>query len=213
MIVEKAIPYSLYINMRITSKIVKYVLQEGLNESINKISFKEQINTYFNNVILLTSENRAGQWSFPTAIGNPNVVGDITFKGRAATITLNHIDRLVDICITNNNRKLTWKNIIQKYKEAVDIIDRKHNLSDEEIDLFSDTIHEMYSSMCEKVGIELITNYMHLLGAGHIEYFLTKYRNLYHFNQQGWESLNNKITTIFFHHTRKGGGKELNRFF
>ena len=51
--------------------------------------------------------------------------------------------------------------------------------------------------MCEQVGVELITNYMHLLGAGHVEYFLTKYRNLYRYNQQGWESLNNKITTIF----------------
>ena len=54
--------------------------------------------------------------------------------------------------------------------------------------------------MCELVGVELITNYMHLLGAGHVEYFLTKYRNLCRYNQQGWESLNNKITTIFSSH-------------
>lgn len=40
-------------------------------------------------------------------IGNLDNVGDITFKGRAATIALNYIERLVDMCITNNNRKLT----------------------------------------------------------------------------------------------------------
>ena len=51
--------------------------------------------------------------------------------------------------------------------------------------------------MFEQVDIELITNYMYLLGSGHVEYLLTKYRNLYQFNQQGWESLNIKITMIF----------------
>ena len=136
MIVEKAIPCTLHMNMRITGKIVKCLLQEGLNESINKNSFKEQINTYFNNFILLSSQNRTGHWSFPVAIGNPDSVGEITFKGRSANVTLNHVEGLAEICITNDNRKLTWKNIIQKYKEAAYIMDRKHNLSDEEIDNF-----------------------------------------------------------------------------
>ena len=39
--------------------------------------------------------------------GNLDVAGDITFKDRVATLTLNYIKGLVDICISNDYRKLT----------------------------------------------------------------------------------------------------------
>ena len=46
-----------------------------------------------------------------------------------------------------------------------------------------------------------------MLGSGHVSYYMKKYRNLYRYNQQGWEGLNSKITDYFFCHLRKGGGK------
>jgi hypothetical protein len=39
-------------------------------------------------------------------------------------------------------------------------------------------------------GKEGITNYIHMLGRGHISYFKKQHRNLYKFSQQGWEGLN-----------------------
>ena len=35
--------------------------------------------------------------------------------------------------------------------------------------------------------------------------------NLCRYSQQGWEGLNAKIKSMFFHHARKGGGKLSNR--
>ena len=46
-----------------------------------------------------------------------------------------------------------------------------------------------------------------MLGSGHVSYYMKKYRNLYRYNQQGWEGLNSKITDYFFRHSGKGGGK------
>ena len=46
-----------------------------------------------------------------------------------------------------------------------------------------------------------------MLGSGHVSYYMKKYRNLYCYNQQGWEGLNSKITDYFFQHSGKGGGK------
>jgi hypothetical protein len=40
------------------------------------------------------------------------------------------------------------------------------------------------------LGAEHMTNYIHIIGSGHLTYFASKYRNLYRFSQQGWESLN-----------------------
>ena len=57
---------------------------------------------------------------------------------------------------------------------------------------------------------EGITNYIHLLGAGHITYYLFKYRNLARFQQQGWEALN-KLVILFYHHNTNRGGSKGNR--
>jgi len=55
------------------------------------------------------------------------------------------------------------------------------------------------------VGREGITNYIHLLGSGHIAYYLTVHRNLYKFSQQNWESLNEKMKVTYFRNTQRGG--------
>jgi hypothetical protein len=41
---------------------------------------------------------------------------------------------------------------------------------------------------------EGVTNYIHMLGAGHIAHFLTKYKNLYRYSNQGWEFQNKQVS-------------------
>jgi hypothetical protein len=67
-----------------------------------------------------------------------------------------------------------------------------------------DSFCEMYF---RQVGLEGMTNYFHLLFAGHYSYFLLKYGNLYRFSQQGWENVNSVLKRSFHSNTQKGGGK------
>ena len=53
---------------------------------------------------------------------------------------------------------------------------------------------------------EGITNYLHMIGSGHIADYLYKWKNLYRFSQQGWEAMNSLIKTFFFRRTSHGGG-------
>ena len=57
------------------------------------------------------------------------------------------------------------------------------------------------------IGYDGITNYIHLLGAGHIRYFLKKWRNLHRFSNQGWEAYNALVANYWHHRTQKGGGR------
>ena len=57
----------------------------------------------------------------------------------------------------------------------------------------------------ELVGIQGITNYMHLLGAGHLYHYLMRWRNLYRYQQQGWEKKNGVIASFVNRRTRRGG--------
>ena len=83
-------------------------------------------------------------------------------------------------------------------------MNKKKDLTDEEIDEFDKLVDEWFEEIIDNFGIQMITNYIHMLGADHISYFLRKYCNLYRYNQQGQEGLNYKITQLLFHHSNKG---------
>jgi hypothetical protein len=57
-----------------------------------------------------------------------------------------------------------------------------------------DDLHKLTSTFMRQwidcYNADGITNYIHMIGAGHLTYYLTKYRNLYKFSQQGWEAMN-----------------------
>ena len=50
-----------------------------------------------------------------------------------------------------------------------------------------------------------MTNYFHILRAGHFSYFLEKYGNLYLVSQRGWENANSRWKRTFHNNTQKGG--------
>jgi hypothetical protein len=52
-----------------------------------------------------------------------------------------------------------------------------------------------------------ITNYIHMIGSGHLSEFLSYYRNLYIHSQQEWEHFNSFLKVYFFRRTMRGGGK------
>jgi len=78
-------------------------------------------------------------------------------------------------------------------------------LTADEIEIFQDCMDDFFELWVELYGEEGITNYIHLLGSGHILYFLKKHGCLYLYSQQGWESLNNKIQAFIHQNTGRGG--------
>lgn len=50
-----------------------------------------------------------------------------------------------------------------------------------------------------------VTNYTHIIGAGHLHYYLSKCRNLHRHSQQGWEAMNQKLKHFYFNNTNHGG--------
>ena len=55
------------------------------------------------------------------------------------------------------------------------------------------------------IGLEGMANYIHLLGSGHISYYLTKYRSLYRYSNQSWERLNKRVKRFYLQRTQRGG--------
>jgi hypothetical protein len=54
-----------------------------------------------------------------------------------------------------------------------------------------------------------MTNYFHMIHAGHFAFFLERHRNLYRLSQQGWENVNSMSKRGFHHNTQRGGSRKV----
>ena len=58
-------------------------------------------------------------------------------------------------------------------------LQQKTEFTDADIDNFQDIGDRYFSSWLDLVGYDGISNYIHMVGAGHIRYYLKKWRNLH----------------------------------
>ena len=84
---------------------------------------------------------------------------------------------------------------------------QREDFSDEEIEAFGTHCDDCFELWVDLTGLEGMTNYIHMIGSGHMTYYLREWRNLYRYSQQGWEALNSLLKNIYFRRTQRGGHK------
>ncbi len=92
-----------------------------------------------------------------------------------------------------------------KYQDAIRLLTVHRILDDEEQELFQDLIDDFFEIWVSLFGRASVTNYLHLLGSGHVLYFMKKYKCLYIYSQQGWEALNSVCTGFILQNSARGG--------
>lgn len=104
-LVEKSIPCIFYVNMRISEKFVKIILQEGLNDYLDiSDAFISGVETFMSTRAFRKNVLRVGQCFFPRLIRDKGLTGEFTFKGNQAEIVLEESDELIDICAPDPER-------------------------------------------------------------------------------------------------------------
>jgi len=118
---------------------------------------------------------------------------------------MNNMDLFLDLCIVDEQERVQWKQCINEYRYAIVLLRKKCDLTNDEIKRFQEHIDAFYVSWVALVSLEGVTNYIHMLGTGHIGEYLLHHRNLYKHSQQGWEVFNALLKTFFFRRTGRGG--------
>jgi hypothetical protein len=139
---------------------------------------------------------------------NNSQVAKVALSNKKTRQFMNNINLLIDDIFQKPEhieRRNVWKDMLQKYRHAMEILRKQSDYTDDDINLFQDLIDDFFEQYIEVTGVEGITNYLHMLGSGHFKYYMQIHRNLYKFSQQGWESLNSKFKQVFFRHTQRGG--------
>jgi hypothetical protein len=205
-LVELLIPCILHLENRIGEKIITMILRKGLDIYPNR---KEEYITSMQNIFrmqVLGTEAAPSQWRLYSKKDNDGnvILEPISVRNNMSRCIINNIDKIIEGAISNETAG-TLIVALSKYKEAIDLLTKHRELSEDEQDHFQDLIDDFYQSWIDVFGDEGVTNYIHLLSSGHIHYFLRRYGCLYLYSQQGWEALNSKVQTFILQNSSRGG--------
>ena len=154
---------------------------------------------------MLGSPYRCASWFMRKTVQGG--VGPQTMPNYYARQFMDHINILIDECIEEGQRKEDLIEMFANYNNFVRMARSRDDLTDEEIDQCQQYGDQFYKLRVLLFGYNGITNYIHMVGAGHFKHYLLKYRNLYRFSQQGWEAYNHLIKSFFYRRTQRGGSK------
>ncbi len=206
--ISQAIPCILHCEMRVGEKIIRMLLIDGITKK--GVSIAEQIRVAkttetFINTVVLGSIISPAKWNIPCTKDNKFKIGDMSMSNKNIRKFMDKFDDLIDLLITDDLRKSEWKQSIEFYKTTIEIARKKEKFSSDDIECFQNAADDFFKLWIKLHDIDGITNYIHMIGAGHFKYYLQKHGNLYKFSQQGWESLNSLIKQFYYRRTQQGG--------
>ena len=104
--------------------------------------------------------------------------GIISLENVKVRKVLSKIELFIEISVFKQDRKLKWLQCVPKYMTAIEIVRQKHEFSDQDIGNFQKNIDEWFQDWIYLTGAGGMTNYIHMLGSGHISEYMYKWRNL-----------------------------------
>ena len=208
-LIDQAIPCVLHCENRSDEKMLKMIIIEGYNDrdtQVAKDRFLSELVVVVNNQII-GSNNRPACWRIITAIDKEGkkVIGDQSMPNTIARKLLDSFDAIAGVCIEDETRRLRWEHVAMLWSTVIEKARQREDFSDDDINDFTKKSDAFFAEWVDMHGRDGMSNYFHQIGSGHFTYYLRKYRNLFRYSQQGWESLNATIKALFFKWTQRGG--------
>jgi hypothetical protein len=213
-----AVPCILHMENRIGLKFITMLAIKGLGNAKRALTFSQErsegkrIEKFFERLQFVFNCEIWGTPESPTHWECPydkqeKIIGIICLDNGRTRRIVNSIETVIDVCLSDKDvESIIWKQAITEYRKGFEILRRKQDLSDEEISQFQLHMDKFFSDWIKvNKGDAGVTNYIHLLGAGHVSDYLFFHRNLYIHSQQGWESFNSMLKTFYFRATARGG--------
>jgi hypothetical protein len=126
-------------------------------------------------------------------------IGSITIDNNRATKIIANLEEIVDLCVSESDRKDQLLFAICKFNAATTIMRQKSDFSDDDILQFQANIDEFFQFWIRLYSYVGCTNYIHLISSGHVAEYMFHWYNLHRFSQQGWEHFNSLLKVYFFH--------------
>ena len=94
---------------------------------------------------------------------------------------------------------------LSDYVRILPLLCSHMDLSTDQLSEFQLNCDLFFVKWVELHGVEGITNYIHMLGSGHVSEYMQHWGDLFQHSQQGWEAFNSLLKTFYFRRTQRGG--------
>ena len=198
MIIEEAVPCILHLENRCSEKLFSLILQKMIDNCKDDKAIGEktkEIEKVLNKQVWGT-ESRPSQYQLKLEkkAGEGLSLGDINLPNTRARKLIENIDPILDVALSHDeNLRSKTKEACGLYVRFTSIARQREDFTDEEIENFQDLVDDFTVIMVDLYQKPFMTNYFHMLASGHIKYYMEKWRNLYRYEQQGWEAMNAMI--------------------
>ena len=203
---ELAVPCILHMENRISEKVSVMVILEGLRHrqsGVNTVCYFSQLNNLLNNGIL---SEKNGNFKFPTV---KDELKQLSLSNTTARKLISNIDKLFDTVFLYHNdsgeRRAEFQKCVDIYPKIMDKLRQKIDFTHTEVVELQKMIDDWYNTWINITGREGMTNYIHMLGAGHVTYYIIKHGSLYKYSNQSWERLNKRVKRMYLQKTQRGG--------
>jgi hypothetical protein len=181
--VEDAIPCIMHGGNRVGKKIFMMLLLEVWCNCVthaDRMSLIETVENFVNRGVFGTEQSRS-QWKLP--VNKEKELEQVSFTAWRVRKLMDKLCDLAAVLFQDMNDECLrqWQEMLQKYLHVIWLAFQHDNFRDEEIEEFQELIDEWYYLYIELLGLPGVTNYMHLLGAGHLYHNLKKWGNLYRY--------------------------------
>ena len=222
------VPCILHCENRCGIKIFETLLMEGLSNAQGELlpdhsddtigkretTYIASVETHLN-TSALGSEGNIAQYQVPLekkkgqATKNIGVVNMENYRMRNV---IDELDHIIDISVVDGHpgeeRRKKWLQCLKHYRLFMKILRKKgSNYTQQELTSFQYHLDHFFQLWVELHGRQGVTNYLHMVGSGHMLEYMIRWGNLTKYSQQGWEALNALIKLFFFRRTNKGGGR------
>ena len=216
-LVLQAVVCILHLENRVGLKSIECILRSGLSNARQGIlewttsnsANQRQIEyvrciTRIMQTQILGTVLAPSQWRFP--LTEDGAMGTLSMDNNRTRLCVNSIELLIMDSFPNSDiNKPRLLSCFGNYREALVILRKKTDVTDDEIAMFQCHIDAWFCDWVKVYGREGCTNYTHMLSSSHVMRYMQEWKCLYRFSQQGWEALNALIKSYFFRRTNRGG--------
>ena len=214
------LPCILHMEIRVGIKMITMLLKEGLTNAKNdnlqwietrdRTALGKRCESFMKKIRHMADTQVCGTVTRPAQTRIPfdtttNTLGVLKLDNGRVRKFLNHIEELVDLCVIDPRTKPLWKSSIQHYRVSMVMLRNKERLTRDEIWAYQKKADYFFRDWIDCHAAEGMTNYVHMIGSGHVLEYLLHWGNLANHSQQGWEAFNSQFKTYFFNRTQRGG--------
>jgi hypothetical protein len=210
--IRQAVPCILHLENRCGEKFLKMLFLEGYDKLATNKEKKELLSNIEKlvNTRVLGSIRRPANWRLATATDKDSrqVIKDQTIPNSHVRKFLTSHRLITRLCLpleTDVARRNLWDESFLLWNELMDVARKRDYFEDQDVEDFQDQADEWFFRWHALHGRDGMTNYIHLLSSGHLAFYLREWGNLWKYSQQGWESLNSLMKSVYYRRSQRGG--------